>query len=94
MELNILIISIIAFNFSPQKYKILYHILMTFPVPKPFQLWRNFASQVRRVFNNLQTKTIHPPPPTAKVRIRSTTTPEPELQFYGALNPIYQTGNF
>ncbi|KAH8233038.1 hypothetical protein KR026_003458 [Drosophila bipectinata] len=63
-------------------------------VPKPFQLWRNFASQVRRVFSNLQVKTTHPPPPTAKVRMRSTTTLEPELQYYGALNPIYQTGNF
>ncbi|KAH8321585.1 hypothetical protein KR074_009715 [Drosophila pseudoananassae] len=62
-------------------------------VPKPFQLWRNFASQVRRVFSNLQAKAT-PPSPTANIRMRSTTTSEPELQYYGALNPIYQTGNF
>nr|XP_016928484.1 uncharacterized protein LOC108009023 [Drosophila suzukii] len=62
-------------------------------VSKPFQLWRNFASQVRLVFSRFQSTT--PTPPTVKTRMRIiTTTSEPELQFYGALNPIYQTGNF
>ncbi|XP_033155633.1 uncharacterized protein LOC117137970 [Drosophila mauritiana] len=63
-------------------------------VPKPFQLWRSFASHVRLVFSRLQPKS--PTPPTVKTRTgtTTTTTPEPELQFYGALNPIYQTGNF
>ncbi|XP_037716324.1 uncharacterized protein LOC119551195 [Drosophila subpulchrella] len=62
-------------------------------VPKPFQLWRSFANQVRLVFSRFQSTT--PTPPTVKTRMRITTTaPEPELQFYGALNPIYQTGNF
>ncbi|KAH8290111.1 hypothetical protein KR054_000008 [Drosophila jambulina] len=63
-------------------------------VPKPFQLWRSFASQVRLAFSRFQ---AHPslPSPTVKTRMGSTsTTSEPELQFYGALNPIYQTGNF
>ncbi|XP_016928484.3 uncharacterized protein [Drosophila suzukii] len=62
-------------------------------VSKPFQLWRNFANQVRLVFSRFQSTT--PTPPTVKTRMRIiTTTPEPELQLYGALNPIYQTGNF
>ncbi|XP_026836833.1 uncharacterized protein LOC113564338 [Drosophila erecta] len=62
-------------------------------VPKPFQLWRNFASQLRLVFSRLQPKA--PTPPTVRTRTGITTsTSEPELQFYGALNPIYQTGNF
>ncbi|XP_016991820.1 uncharacterized protein LOC108053628 [Drosophila rhopaloa] len=68
-------------------------------VPKPFQLWRSFASQVRLAFSPFQPKAPTPPPPppppTVKTRMGITTsTPEPELQFYGALNPIYQTGNF
>ncbi|KAH8348045.1 hypothetical protein KR084_003459 [Drosophila pseudotakahashii] len=62
-------------------------------VPKPFQLWRNFASQVHQVLSRFQPRTTTPP--TVKTRMgTTTTTPEPELQFYGALNPIYQTGNF
>ncbi|EDW90035.1 uncharacterized protein LOC122319556 [Drosophila yakuba] len=62
-------------------------------VPKPYQLWQSFASQVRLVFSRFQPKT--PTPPTVKTRTGiTTTTSEPELQFYGALNPIYQTGIF
>ncbi|XP_017068752.1 uncharacterized protein LOC108106294 isoform X1 [Drosophila eugracilis] len=62
-------------------------------VPKPFQLWRSFTSQVRLVLSRFQPKP--PTPPTIKTRMGiTTTTTEPELQFYGALNPIYQTGNF
>ncbi|KAH8280513.1 hypothetical protein KR018_009031 [Drosophila ironensis] len=68
-------------------------------VPKPFQLWRSFASQLRMVFNRLKYQTTAPPPapapPTVRIRMRTTsTTSEPQLQFYGALNPIFQTGNF
>ncbi|XP_016946615.1 uncharacterized protein LOC108022268 [Drosophila biarmipes] len=62
-------------------------------VAKPFQLWRSLASQVRLVLSRLQPSA--PTPPTVKTRMgTTTTTPEPELQFYGALNPIYQAGNF
>ncbi|XP_020818058.1 uncharacterized protein LOC110191529 [Drosophila serrata] len=68
-------------------------------VPKPFQLWRSFASQVRLAFSRFQAKTVtpHPPPPAPTIKTRmgtTSTTSEPKLQFYGALNPIYQTGNF
>jgi len=76
-------------------FLIILFLILIFPlsVSKPFQLWRNFASQVRLVFSRFQSTT--PTPPTVKTRMRIiTTTPEPELQFYGALNPIYQTGNF
>ncbi|XP_034654980.1 uncharacterized protein LOC117892684 [Drosophila subobscura] len=68
-------------------------------VPKPFQLWRSFANQVRVAFRRWQPQPTPKPKPqplassTVKTRTRSTTT-QPELQFYGALNPIYQMGNF
>ncbi|XP_017018755.1 uncharacterized protein [Drosophila kikkawai] len=65
-------------------------------VPKPYQLWRSFASQVRLAFSRFQAQPKpHPAhPPTVNTRMGTSTTSEPELQFYGALNPIYQTGNF
>ncbi|KAI8040081.1 uncharacterized protein LOC128253848 [Drosophila gunungcola] len=64
-------------------------------VPKHFQLWRSFTSQVRMIFSRFQHKAPSAPPPTVKTRMGITTSsPKPELQFYGALNPIYQTGNF
>ncbi|SPP74566.1 uncharacterized protein LOC117592553 [Drosophila guanche] len=68
-------------------------------VPKPLQLWRSFANQVRLTFSRWQPQRKPKPTteplanPTVKTRTRST-TPQPELQFYGALNPIYQMGNF
>ncbi|XP_017149525.2 uncharacterized protein LOC108160201 [Drosophila miranda] len=63
--------------------------------------WRSFANQVRLAFSRWQpkpktrTKPMEEPltSPTVKTRTRSPTS-QPEQQFYGALNPVYQMGNF
>ncbi|KAH8297147.1 hypothetical protein KR044_005547 [Drosophila immigrans] len=62
--------------------------------PRP-SMWRHFMGQVRQALKRwrpaaghiARTTTSHP-----RVQLRSTT--ESELQFYGALNPIYQMNNF
>ncbi|XP_023179456.2 uncharacterized protein LOC111605250 [Drosophila hydei] len=61
----------------------------------PLSLWRGFVAQVQEVFRSWRTTK------SPRVQLRST-TPEtdvdydaqPELQYYGALNPIYLTQNF
>ncbi|KAH8396688.1 hypothetical protein KR215_002484 [Drosophila sulfurigaster] len=52
-------------------------------------LWRNLMGQVRQALKRWQptSTTVHP-----RIHLRSTT--EPELEYYGALNPIYQMNNF
>ncbi|KAH8253583.1 hypothetical protein KR032_006173 [Drosophila birchii] len=80
---------------SKEFYIDIYLIYIFFAVSKPFQLWRSFTNQVRLAFSRLQAKPVTAPPPTVKTRMGFTsTTSEPELQFYGALNPIFQTGHF
>ncbi|EDW02358.1 uncharacterized protein LOC6559888 [Drosophila grimshawi] len=65
--------------------------------PRPtLNLWHSFVVQMRQALKRFQPTTKQP-----HVRLRST-TPEtdfdynstPDQQFYGALNPIYQTLNF
>ncbi|XP_051860309.1 uncharacterized protein LOC127565524 [Drosophila albomicans] len=63
------------------------------PVAGPrHTLWRNLMGQVRQALKRWQptvrtSTTVHP-----RIHLRSTT--EPQLEYYGALNPIYQMNNF
>ncbi|XP_062133106.1 uncharacterized protein LOC133843525 [Drosophila sulfurigaster albostrigata] len=55
-------------------------------------LWHNLMGQVRQALKRWQptvrtSTTVQP-----RIHLRSTT--EPELEYYGALNPIYQMNNF
>ncbi|KAM8711420.1 hypothetical protein ACLKA7_000542 [Drosophila subpalustris] len=64
-------------------------------------LWRSFMGQVRQALHRFQptrrrTTTTSTTSTTTKrpsVQLRGTTK-EPELQFYGALNPIFQMRHF
>ncbi|XP_070066857.1 uncharacterized protein [Drosophila virilis] len=72
-----------------------YDALVAPPAPahKPsLSLWRGLVGQVREVIGHWRSTTKRPRP-----HLRSTTPAiesDAELQFYGALNPIYQTQNF
>ncbi|EDW08300.1 uncharacterized protein LOC6578454 [Drosophila mojavensis] len=61
----------------------------------PLNLWRGFVGQLHQVIRSWRTTKA------PRVQLRSTTPDadvdydaQPELQYYGALNPIYLTQNF
>ncbi|KAH8371773.1 hypothetical protein KR093_008817 [Drosophila rubida] len=76
-------------------YNALHNKLLTLPrhsaAARP-SLWHTFMGRVRHALKRWEpvartTTTTHP-----RIQLRSTT--ESELQYYGALNPIYQMNNF
>ncbi|XP_023033784.2 uncharacterized protein LOC111519088 [Drosophila willistoni] len=86
---ELLLLLALASTLDEREYDVKVAPISTSKVKRPLYSWPRLLAQLRRAFSTETTSTSTPLP-----RLRTTSTPAPTLEFYGALNPIYQTGQF